>query len=796
MKRHHIFFVALLFLTFVSLPPASMAQVDRGTIMGQVTDPSGAIIPGVEITARNVDTGVTTNAVTNDAGLYTLSNVPIGTYEIRFALTGFKTYSRTGIQVKVAQTLRVDAALELGDIAETVTVSADATLMKTDTPLVAQTLQSRVVTDLPLSFSGGRSIENFAYALTPAVEGNNWTSYIAGAPAFSKEVLIDGIPATAQIQGHVGESSPTMESIQEFSVQTSGMSAEYGHSSGGIFNFALKSGTNNPHGSAYYYFRNEGINANQWMNNWQLSQCAPGDSACRDKWQRARDRQSLGGGSLGGPVVIPRIYDGRNRTFVFGAFEHYIQSRLQLGAYDRTVPIPDFLDGNFSRLLTGNVIGQDALGRDVLEGQIFDPATLRQVDGKWVADPFTGNIVPKNRMSAVSTKIIDIYRNQYKPMIPDRLINNNAATQYNDPWFHQTQLTIKGDHAVSDSNKFSGSLIWTQRPRILADQGGIWDPGSGETGGPLSRARKQEVTSRAIRLANNWNLRSNLINTASFGYNRYNNPSLASASTGDWPAKLGFSGSGAGNFPTIGFGDAVNGISTTQIGYDSAGYYITNNYIADESVLWVKGRHNIKMGFQHWTMQINSHNGTDTLQFNFSNLTTGLPGASFANKVGFGFASFFLGAVDSASRNVTFDLYGRRSYVSGFFQDDFKVNNRLTLNLGLRWEKYNPFHEKYGRWANFNPDIRNTALNIDGALEFLSSPSDTFETEEDWKDFSPRLGFAWRATDKAVIRGAYGIFFVPIGMQYWSGVPYGFAPGYRGTDQITGSGNVPRFNWD
>ena len=267
--REPVLTMVLVALIVAAVPLA--AQYDRGTITGTVTDPSGAVVPRAEITATNMDTGVPTQAVTNEVGLYRLSNIPIGRYEIKITAPGFKAHMRSGITLMVAQTLRLDVALETGAVQESVTVTADASLLKLDTSQVSTTIHSRVVTDLPLSFAGGRAIENFAYALTPAVEGNNWTSYIAGAPAFSKEVMIDGMSATAQIQGHIGESSPTMEAVQEFSVQTSGLSAEYGRTSGAVFNFALKSGTNELHGSGFYYLRNEALNANTWMNNWRLS---------------------------------------------------------------------------------------------------------------------------------------------------------------------------------------------------------------------------------------------------------------------------------------------------------------------------------------------------------------------------------------------------------------------------------------------------------------------------------------------------------------------------------------------
>lgn len=784
--------IPILILLIVMQGPL-LGQADRATIGGTVADPTGAVLPGVDVVAVNVDTGVQTVGLTNEVGNYSLPNLPIGTYRLTFSLPGFKTYERTDFRVTTGQRARLDVVLDIGELTELVTISASSELLESDNPMVAQTMQSEVLTDLPLSFAGGRAIENFAYAVTPGVEGNNWTSHIAGGQSFSKEVLIDGISATSQIQGHVGESSPTMEAVQEFKVQTSSVaSAEYGRTLGGIFQFALKTGTNDFHGSAFYYTRNEALNANTWMNNWNASQ-HPDD----DRFKRARDRQNLLGGSAGGPVIIPGLYNGRDRTFVFGAFEHFEQSRFEIGPMNKTVPIPAFLSGDFSRLLTNEVVGQDALGRDVYAGAIYDPATRRTVDGHIVADPFPGNIIPSDRISSVSNQIAGIFRSGYTPMVSDRLTNNAGIPRINSPWFHQTQLTLKADHAVSDVNKFSGSLIWTQRPRILVDQGGIWDPSSEPSGGPLANSRKQEVTSRRATLSNNWTASPTLINTFNVSYNRYNNPSLSLEFENGWPQQLGLHPDAAGNFPVIQFGSSVNGVWTERIGQQWTGRYIANTYIVSDSVNWISGSHNFRFGGEFWIQQMNSHDATQgPLSFNYSNQTTGIPGESWTNRIGFGFASFLLGEVDSANRGVPFDLYGRRNYWAVYFQDDFKVNQKLTLNLGLRWEQPQGYYEKYGRWANFNPNLTNTDLGIPGALEF-AEPGQTFEGDRDWSQLAPRIGLAYRVSDRLVLRGGYGIFYLPPSLQYWGGVPYSFAPGYRGTDRIDPLGQgTPIFSWD
>jgi len=480
------------------------AQSDRGAITGTVTDPTGGVVPEVQVTATNVDTKVQYSATTNDIGLYHILNVPIGRYSVSFSKQGFKAHERSGITVGVAQVVRLDAMLQVGAVTETVTVTAEASLLQTEQTQVGSHMRSQIVTDLPLSISGGRALEQFAYAIVPTVEGDNWTSHIAGSLAFTKEVLIDGTSAVVQIGGHIGESSPTMEAIEEFKVETSGVRAEDGRSGGGVFKFNLKSGTNDFHGSVFGFVRNEAINANTWQNNFAGK-------------KRDLDRQQIYGFSAGGPIR-------KNKTFAFGAFEKYMQERFVLGEYNKTVPIDDFLEGDFSALLdTGNILGYDRLGRPVYSGMIYDPATQRTVTAGEIDpvtglvaqrsgmvreafgfDPITGlptasaNVIPTDRFSNVSSLIVDIFRNQYRPMRPG-LINNSALTRHNDPWFHQTQLTFKVDHNFTEKNRLSGHFVWTERPRILVDQGGIWDrQDPGKAGGPLANSRGLEAMTAVL----------------------------------------------------------------------------------------------------------------------------------------------------------------------------------------------------------------------------------------------------------------------------------------------------------
>lgn len=742
------------------------AQSDRAAISGIVTDPSGAVLPGVEVTAANLETGVKTTVTTNSVGLFSVLNLPVGKYSVFLNKQGFKALFRSGITLEVAQVVQLNVKLELGAVAEVITVTEKASLLRTQTTETGTNLKQAVVNDLPLSVDGGRRLELFAYAVTPSVEGNDWWSNVAGSQAFTKEVVIDGTSSNAQIQGDLMESSPSMDAVQEFEVQTSGFTAENSRTGGGVFLFNLKSGTNKWHGGAAYFLHNELFDANTWDDGWK---------GIRKPMARFTDYAFSGGG----PII-------KNKTFFYGALERFVQKDFRLGPLSQTVPTPAFLNGNFSALLDQTkLLGTDGAGNPIYKGAIFDPLT---------GNVFPNNVIPSGRISTVSKQIAGLYQKYYAPT-GSGLFDNNGLTLGNSPRQTPFELSVKGDHNFTERNRLSTSWIYNLRNRTLVDSGGIWAPGS-DNGGPLSRARQQSVVSNQWRVSDSHSFTPSVLNVLSATYNEYKNASLSLASSGNWPPALGFGKTGAGNFPEIDFGSARNGWNEDGIGYASAGGYVGDTYILNETVAWVRGRHTLKFGGDFRAMQINSAAPAGTLHFSFSPDQTGDPSAPFATNVGFGFASMMLGAVQQASMDTPFRLYGRRKYMALFAQDDLKANRKLTLNLGLRWEATLPFHEKYGHWANFDQTAINSLWKIPGTLEFANGGGDTFEKNRDWTQFSPHVGAAYQINNKIVARGSYAITYVPLGIDYWSGVPYGFAPGYRGTNQVHPNGTQAAFNWD
>ena len=268
-----------------------------------------------------------------------MPSLPVGIYTAKFEITGFKTLVRDQLTLEVSQTLRLDAELQVGQLAETVSVSGTPQLIQRETPEVGTTVTREYLMALPLSMGGGRYPETFAYRLSPGVQGDTWTSRINGSPAFSKEVLLEGASVTTYLAGHFGESSVSMEALQEFKMQTSGLSAEFGRTGGGVFNFVMRSGSESVHGTGLRHAP-------------QRSTEREYVSQQRRRPTKARDRQSNYGGSFGGPVVIPGVYDGHNRTFFFAAAEKFRVRTYVFGAPNRSAPQLEMYDGNLSRLLT------------------------------------------------------------------------------------------------------------------------------------------------------------------------------------------------------------------------------------------------------------------------------------------------------------------------------------------------------------------------------------------------------------------------------------------------------------
>jgi Carboxypeptidase regulatory-like domain/TonB dependent receptor-like, beta-barrel len=763
------------------------AQANRASITGTVTDSSGALIPGVEVTATNTATGVPTKTVSNGDGIYVVPNLPPGPYSVEFKRDGFETLKREAITLISTEVARLDATLQVGAVTSQITVTANAPVLDLEKPSEGTNMNGKIVTELPLSiYGGGRSVEDFAVALTPGYSpySSPYGAVINGGQWFTKDYTVDGTSGTANVQGDSMESGPTMEAVEELQAQTSGLDAQSATTGGGVIAFNLKSGTNSLHGSAFLYGHNEILDANTWTNDY---------TGTRKPQERAWDY----GFSLGGPII-------KNKTFFFGAFERFQQTDFRLNSGSNSVPTQAFMNGDFSALLGGNlcsgdngtgpcsgypasanpapIMVTDTNGQSLQAriGMIYNQA---QVDGNGNAEQFAGNIIPPGMISPVAQKVNAFYQD-YAPQFGG-IDNNSRGLLQGSPNQTPNQFVVKIDHILRDQDRLSASWIYNHRPRILDDSGGLWQAGT-TNGGPLSNGRYQIYWSHEFRVSETHTFSPHVLNVLNFTYNLDYNASRPT-DPGDWNSQLGFGSTGADTFPLISFQDGSAGHSETFLGNTWQGNVSGANIITGDSVTWTKGKHNFTFGGDFRAHQINSRSGSGALSFGFTYLSTAGLGYPYD---GFGYASFLLGQVDNkASETVAYNLYGRQKGMSLFAQDSYKVTPKLTLSMGLRWDYNFRFHEKNGNWANFDQTAIDPTYGIPGALVFAQNGSDSFEKNEYGRNFGPSLGFAYQVLPKTVVRGSFGLIYNPVGVTFFDGVPDGFAP------QL-GTNTTNNFNWD
>jgi Carboxypeptidase regulatory-like domain len=765
-----------------------LAQSDRASITGTIRDATGAVIPAAQVTLTDTRNAIQVTAYSNASGFYTLLNLPIGQYDLACSRDDFGTYERSGIHLAISQVAEIDIVLPVGKTMEIATVIGDALPLQTETSSISANIGNAAVNELPLNVQGGRSLSSFLFAYVPGVEGTDYASHINGSLSYNKEVMIDGTSAVSQLGGYLSESSPPLEGVQELQATTAGIQADDGRTGGGVFRYEMKSGTNAWHGSGFYYMHNEAFDARSWGDKYNEVGCLnaadgdPGQTAsCQRGFGKPDDRLYDYGAALGGPIA-------KNKLFFYAAWERYTFANSGIGALSSTVPTAAFLRGDFSAMLDKSVVlGTDAAGQTVFGGAIVDPAT---------GDAFPGNIIPTQRISAVAQKIVSLYQTYYQPL-SSGLTNNNALPLSNPATRYESdEVSVKLDHKLSQKHRLDGSVIYAYIPRLLSDQGGIWSAGS-EDGGPMANAYDHNTTAPSIRFRDSYTLSDTLLNEAGATYNRFRVPSAARSKDGNWPTALGFGDFGAGNFPIIKFQGVnsdqhryVNGlpIDETSLGSQFNDFYAANTFLYNDTLFWVRGRHSWKFGAEFRAQQFNSHGDYGVPTFVFDPAQTA---GSFGAGAGFGFASFLLGDVNQASVSEPDDTYGRRKAVSLYVQDDIKVTSRFTLNADLRWDLNGRYHEKYGRWSNFNTTAVNPITGLPGSLEFANNGGDSFEKKQYYHNFSGYLGGAYQITSRTVARASFGVFYVPLNLNTWSGIPYGFNPGFVLNNQV-----LTPFAWD
>jgi hypothetical protein len=740
----------------LALPVLTTAQSDRGDITGTVADPANAIIANASLTLRNIETGAIYETKTTDSGNYTLASLPAGNYELTVASPGFSKYVRQGIRVQVGTALRIDAVLQVGAASESVTVSASAPLLKTESAEQSFNITVDAINELPLT-QGSAGLRNpIAFAqLTPSMSVpatntfGNLQARVNGLPDSSFRVLVDGQDITNSIDpSHLSESHPSIEAIQEVQLTASNFAAEFGRVGGGLFNFTSRSGSNQFHGSGYEYFTNEYLGAGQPFTN-----------SGHGHLVRPQNRSHDFGFSVGGPVLIPKVYSGRNRTFFFFNLEEWRLKAASAGGTFSTVPTAAYRQGDFSSALTGRTLGTDPLGSSILENMIYDPLSNQAINGQTVRAPFPGNRIPASRIDPISAKI--------QAMIPSptssALVNNYAITD--SYTIVKPVPSIKVDQNFGPVTKVS--FYWSEWRQDRSKNALDGLPA------PISPARIYIDRTPTYRLNLDRTVTPTFLVHLGAGVVHYQHLDSAPDNTLNYDAvsQLGLVGSSKtpSGMPVVsGLLAGSNGGMSSNVGTGNGSLYHNDKPTTVLNATWIHGNHTYKAGGEWqediWTSEARA---AQVGNYAFSANQTGQPYLQSTNigggSVGFPYASFLLGTVNTASVSNFSDGQWRKHNFGFFVQDTWKVTRRLTLDYGLRWDYQTAFHENYNRDSRFAPFTPNpSAGGLLGATEYEGNGTSRCNcqfTNSYPYGLGPRLGIAYQLRSKTVIRAAWGLIY-------------------------------------
>jgi len=754
---------ALLVVMCLSLAMPALAQRDMGTILGTVTDATGAVIPGAQVTIIESATGITNVVETDAAGNYIRPLLKPGAYRVEVGATGFKRGVQTGISLLSQSRVQANFTLELGDVTETIEVTAQPPALQTATTQMGGTLENRQTSELPL---GGQRRFAFLARTVPAVYPAEPGARDAAGGGFSangvrsngqNNFLLNGVDNNVNVIDFINQTAyvvgPSVEAIGEMQILTNGYNAEYGRAAGGVINVTIKSGTNDLHGTLYEFLQNDNLNANTWEAN-------------RSGNSKGAYVQNQFGAAIGGPIV-------RDRTFWF--FD-YQGTRIRDGSLASTMTIPTaaMKSGDFSGILSNQNLGTDAVSNPVLRRQVYDPFSTRDVNGSAnVRDPFPNNQIPTALFDPVAKKLIDQYPNPTSPTAAgvrpaSNFFTQRASTRDVNQW------DVRVDHRLSDNDSLFGSVSWINEAKFQEpplpddlDAAGFL----GETEDNLSRNAMLSYT----RI---WS--PSVITEARVAYSRLITTRVQANADKNTFKELGIGGldpftinnGGLMNIGINGF-TAVGGANwlPTQE-YSNVWDFIFNTS-------WNKGSHAFKFGAEYRPIgfpffQVPSPRG----QFNFTTNQSNQPGFG---DTGDGLASWLMGVPGNGTQITTTNFISSyKDAYSFYFQDDWKISQRLTINLGLRYELTSPIGEKFGRQAflDVHTDLmrnqptlvipkgkdQDAPLPPNFATDFPTvaverGEVDSYMVPWDRTNFAPRIGLAYELMEGTVVRAGYGIFY-------------------------------------
>jgi hypothetical protein len=762
------------------LPGIVLAQTSEAVLVGIITDPAGLAVAGAKVTAISTATGVSREVTTNQTGAYRIGPLVPGVYEVRTSMAGFKTKTQSNVTLQTGQVLKLDMSLEVGDVTESVEVTAAPPMLQTQETSVAGVITTSQLERIPVN---GRNYTRLLVLMpgTSDIRRSQGRGDLSGTEMVSvngqrtqdNDYTVDGIDNNMMFMNSPG-GSPPMDSIQEFRVAT-GNSAEYGRSAGANVNLAIKSGTRDLHGSVYWYVRNDKFDANDFFANRQGRGKVP-------------FRQNQYGFALGGPVIIPKLYNGREKTFWFVSWEGFRWRRGQTA--QATVPLAPMRNGDFSSL----------------SAKIYDPLTgTTDASGRILREPFAGNVIPASRINPGMKYVVDnLIPLPNRPGTANNLLA--ARGQSND----RDMVVLRLDHTFSQSDVIFGRMLQQRVGQLVPNVSGLY----------VSENR-YDIQNYAA----GWNhiFSPTTVLEVKYGFNYPDNPGCPAFSDG-------LTREGILNSANVSLFD-LHALCDTRVSFSPQGY-LTAGGGGGETILdrdheftgklsKVFNRHSFKMGGGF------TWRNTDAQYSNPTNGTvefwTSVTASDNDPKSGNAFATMLLGYPSYIRRGFTIPaLFARQPYFEGYFQDDWRATDRLTINLGVRWESgLRPYdsNDALGNllvtrdpssgayhaelmWAGVNP-------LPDPATGQVNSPPKTLGygrslIRSDMNNFAPRIGIAYQLTNKTVFRAGAGIYYNTTFMQeindlrkFWPYLPQqeisfnrGAKPDFAITDEGPGFGST------
>ncbi len=760
MKRYLVLIAAAL-----ALVPCTLAQNATGTLTGTITDPSGGTVPNASVSVENQSTNVRLTTATNSEGRFYQRYLQPGKYNVTVEKPGFQKYIQTDIQLDVEQTVGLDISMKVGDTATTIEVQASTAQLSTETSTVTTALGTKQILDLPLG--GNRNVLSLASLAPGVIAGGGSTPWISGGRNDYNDVTIDGtsviVPENNVSHLQVGY-TPLEDSVAEISVVTNSLAAEYGRTGGGSINIATKSGTNQYHIDLFEFFRNNVLNANTWGN-------------IRSGLPRGIVRYNQFGGTFGGPIQIPHVYNGKNKTFFFIS-EQSVRSPSP-SVLTTSVPIDKWRSGDFGGFTNG---ASGGVGQAVT---IYDPMTpgpnsaCPASQPNCFRTPFANNAIPQSRISPVAQKLLTYWPEPNNPggITNAALQTNNYRNQgvANNP---VDQIDARIDHNFSD--KFRVYARGSNQSGLNTGYNAFGNPGTptGTGDGPTNYYNRN-VTLNAI-----FTLNASTVLNFNYGFQRDVSVRYP-FSEGTKPSDIGLPASLDGlvdnfEFPQIGVSGNSSSYSLGQASYTT----LLNrpmSHVVRGDITKIAGKHTFKGGFTWEKLLVNfTQLGSPDGQFSFgSNYTQQNASAGTSTTQGLGLASFLLGLPSNNGNDVqfTFSAATASAYAGTYFQDDWKITPKLSLNLGVRWDVDIPRTERYNRLSYFDLSAPSPLQgkvsasaacpncgNLVGAMMFVGTQNAKYgrhQVPTNWNDWAPRIGFSWNVLPKTVIRGAYAILYAP-----------------------------------